>query len=78
MPINIMVHLFLYSASNLKAICVIVDNPYVHFARGFFCAVEVGSDMRRRSTGRDEDLEELQRRRQLQEEQLMKVTNILM
>lgn len=41
----------------------------------FLCCgfVEVGSDMRRRSTGRDEDLEELQRRRQLQEEQLMKV-----
>lgn len=39
--------------------------------------MEVGSDMRRRSTGRDEDLEELQRRRQLQEEQLMKVPVIL-
>ncbi|XP_015276991.1 PREDICTED: actin-binding LIM protein 1 isoform X4 [Gekko japonicus] len=35
----------------------------------------VGSDMRRRSTGRDEDLEELQRRRQLQEEQLMKLNS---
>nr|XP_028586017.1 actin-binding LIM protein 1 isoform X29 [Podarcis muralis] len=34
-----------------------------------------GSDMRRRSTGRDEDLEELQRRRQLQEEQLMKLNS---
>uniref|UniRef100_A0ACB8F984 Actin-binding LIM protein 1 n=1 Tax=Sphaerodactylus townsendi TaxID=933632 RepID=A0ACB8F984_9SAUR len=31
--------------------------------------------MRRRSTGRDEDLEELQRRRQLQEEQLMKLNS---
>ncbi|XP_028586011.2 actin-binding LIM protein 1 isoform X30 [Podarcis muralis] len=37
--------------------------------------VAVGSDMRRRSTGRDEDLEELQRRRQLQEEQLMKLNS---
>ncbi|XP_033005493.1 actin-binding LIM protein 1 isoform X24 [Lacerta agilis] len=35
----------------------------------------VGSDMRRRSTGRDEDFEELQRRRQLQEEQLMKLNS---
>uniref|UniRef100_A0A098M1X2 Actin-binding LIM protein 1 n=1 Tax=Hypsiglena sp. JMG-2014 TaxID=1550645 RepID=A0A098M1X2_9SAUR len=35
----------------------------------------VGFDMRRRSTGRDEDLEELQRRRQLQEEQLMKLNS---
>ncbi|KAJ7325223.1 hypothetical protein JRQ81_018243 [Phrynocephalus forsythii] len=35
----------------------------------------LGSDMRRRSTGRDEDLEELQRRRQLQEEQLMKLNS---
>ncbi|XP_053168292.1 actin-binding LIM protein 1 isoform X6 [Hemicordylus capensis] len=35
----------------------------------------VGSDMRRRSTGRDEELEELQRRRQLQEEQLMKLNS---
>ncbi|XP_053168294.1 actin-binding LIM protein 1 isoform X8 [Hemicordylus capensis] len=34
-----------------------------------------GSDMRRRSTGRDEELEELQRRRQLQEEQLMKLNS---
>ncbi|XP_033005501.1 actin-binding LIM protein 1 isoform X32 [Lacerta agilis] len=34
-----------------------------------------GSDMRRRSTGRDEDFEELQRRRQLQEEQLMKLNS---
>ncbi|XP_026560614.1 actin-binding LIM protein 1 isoform X11 [Pseudonaja textilis] len=34
-----------------------------------------GFDMRRRSTGRDEDLEELQRRRQLQEEQLMKLNS---
>ncbi|XP_044295370.1 actin-binding LIM protein 1 isoform X7 [Varanus komodoensis] len=32
-------------------------------------------DMRRRSTGRDEDLEELQKRRQLQEEQLMKLNS---
>nr|XP_028586001.1 actin-binding LIM protein 1 isoform X14 [Podarcis muralis] len=38
-------------------------------------AAVVGSDMRRRSTGRDEDLEELQRRRQLQEEQLMKLNS---
>uniref|UniRef100_A0A8C5RF87 Actin binding LIM protein 1 n=1 Tax=Laticauda laticaudata TaxID=8630 RepID=A0A8C5RF87_LATLA len=35
----------------------------------------VGFDMRRRSTGRDEELEELQRRRQLQEEQLMKINS---
>uniref|UniRef100_A0A8C5RF97 Actin binding LIM protein 1 n=1 Tax=Laticauda laticaudata TaxID=8630 RepID=A0A8C5RF97_LATLA len=34
-----------------------------------------GFDMRRRSTGRDEELEELQRRRQLQEEQLMKINS---
>ncbi|XP_062831752.1 actin-binding LIM protein 1 isoform X3 [Anolis carolinensis] len=38
-------------------------------------AAVAGSDMRRRSTGRDEDLEELQRRRQLQEEQLMKLNS---
>ncbi|XP_070802192.1 actin-binding LIM protein 1 isoform X1 [Pituophis catenifer annectens] len=38
-------------------------------------AAVVGFDMRRRSTGRDEDLEELQRRRQLQEEQLMKLNS---
>ncbi|XP_033005483.1 actin-binding LIM protein 1 isoform X15 [Lacerta agilis] len=38
-------------------------------------AAVVGSDMRRRSTGRDEDFEELQRRRQLQEEQLMKLNS---
>ncbi|XP_058044276.1 actin-binding LIM protein 1 isoform X2 [Ahaetulla prasina] len=38
-------------------------------------AAVVGFDMRRRSTGRDEDLEELQRRRQLQEEQLLKLNS---
>ncbi|XP_053307202.1 actin-binding LIM protein 1 [Spea bombifrons] len=35
----------------------------------------VGSDTRRRSSGRDEDDEDLQRRRQLQEEQLMKLNS---